>query len=548
VTCFTAIAPFCDAEPTFAVIVRLYDLPDLRIPTAMRLPLRVAAKTERGAGRRIDWLVVTLLLSAAAYLYLSLFAFPNTPFLLTGDQTFFWMDGQRMVYGEQPYRDFFQFTPPGTDFVYFILFKLLGLHIWVTNLAVLLLGVALSWICFEVANEIMERRLAFLAALLFLVLIYGKALNGTHHWFSVLAVMCAVRIGQRSSAPTITFAAGALLGLASFFTQTRGAVAGLAFAIFLLWKRSDRKETSRGLGRDELLLFAGFAAVLLTLNAHFLAMVGARQLWYYQVTYVRRYMVHGLANRSMGFPQPLSWDTLPTLAPYLFVHLLLPVIYLVVLWRCWRDRWNPAFRWEPVTLLALVGLSLLMEVASSLNWLRLYTVSVPGIVLLIWTVGRAEKVRRFAVVVVWVFIAAFAIHQTRSRQAGEHATLETPGGKTAVSLDTYDKLQSMMHYTEPGEFFFQAPGPSIYLPLHLRNPVFMDAVEPNQQTRPEHIARAIQQLEAKKVRFVLWSRHLDYGDQVERPTEDIIPLRTYLRERYLRVQVFSDQDELWERK
>lgn len=510
--------------------------------------MRSPAGIERGAERGRDWLTVIVLLSAASYLYLNLFAFTNTPFLLSGDQTFFWMHGQRMLYGEQPYRDFFQFTPPGTDFVYFILFRLLGLHIWVTNLAVLALGVALSWMCFELATEIMERRLASLAASLFLVLIYGKALNGTHHWFSVLAVMCAVRIGQRSSAATWTFTAGAFLGLASFFTQTRGAVAALAFAIFLLWKRAHSNKTSRSLGRDELLLFAGFAVVLLALSAHFVAMVGASKLWYYEVTYVRRFMVHGLANRSMGLLQPLSWGTLPALAPYLFVHLLLPVIYLEVLWRCWRNRWNPAFRWEPVALLALVGLSLLVEVVFSLNWLRLYTVSMPGIILLIWTVGRAEKVRPYAIVAVWVLIAAFAIRQTLSRQVGEYVRLETPGGKTAVRPQTSNKLQSMMHYTEPGEFLFQAAGPTLYLPLHLLNPVFMDAVETNQQTRPEYIALAIQQLETKKVRFVLWSQRLDYGDQVERPTEAIIPLRDYLRARYLRVQVFSDRDELWERK
>jgi hypothetical protein len=510
----------------------------------------VGAGTDGVTGRSTDRCRVILLLIAAAYLYLNLFALRNAPFLLGGDQAYFWMDGQRMLYGDQPYRDFFQFTPPGTDLFYLVMFKLFGPYIWVTNMSVLVLGIALTWICYEVAGEIMEHGPALFSALLFLILIYGKALNGTHHWFSILAVMSAVRIGQRPKAARWTIvAAGALLGVASFFTQTRGVAVLLAFTIFLLWRRSQAKETWRDLARSEFALFAAFAVVLITLNSWFIATVGVRQLWYDQITYVRRFMVHGLMSQFMGLPEPLSLAALPRLAPYLFIYASLPIIYAFALWRCWGERRNPTFRWQPATLLTLVGLFLLMEVASSLNWLRLYTVSLPGIILLVWTVGRTQRVRRYAVVIMWLLISAIAIHQTLSRYRRGCVTIETPGGKTAVSPLTYSKLQSMMRYTEPGQFIFQAAGPSIYLPLQLRNPLFMDAVETNQQTRPEQIEQAVQQLEAKKLQFVLWSPRLDAADQFDRSTEQTIaPLRNYIRERYARVQVFSDQDELWERK
>jgi hypothetical protein len=510
----------------------------------------VGARADGVTGHSTDRCRVILLLIAAAYLYLNLFALLNVPFLLGGDQAYFWMDGQRMLYGDQPYRDFFQFTPPGTDLFYLVMFKLFGPYIWVTNMCVLVLGVALTWICYEVAGQIMEHRPALLSALLFLILIYGKALNGTHHWFSILAVMSAVRIGQRPKAARWTIvAAGALLGVASFFTQTRGVAALLAFAIFLLWKRSQAKETWRDLARSELALFAAFAIVLITLNSWFIATVGARQLWYDQITYVRRFMVHGLMSQFMGLPEPLSLATVPRLAPYLFIYASLPIIYALALWGCWGERRNLTFRWQSATLLTLVGLFLLMEVASSLNWLRLYAVSLPGIILLVWTVGRTQRVRRYAVVIMWILISAIAIHQILSRHRSGYGMIETPGGKTAVSPGTHGKLQSMMRYTEPGQFIFEAAGPSIYLPLQLRNPLFMDAVETNQQTRPEQIERAVQQLEAKKLQFVLWSPRLDAADQFDRSTEQTIaPLRNYIRERYVCVQIFSDQDELWERK
>ena len=41
-----------------------------------------------------------MLLGVAAYLYVNLFALPRTPFLLSDDQVYFWMYGQRMLHGE----------------------------------------------------------------------------------------------------------------------------------------------------------------------------------------------------------------------------------------------------------------------------------------------------------------------------------------------------------------------------------------------------------------------------------------------------------------
>jgi hypothetical protein len=41
--------------------------------------------------------VLLLLSGVAAYLYVSLFFLPSTPFLLGGDQVFFWLPGMRML-------------------------------------------------------------------------------------------------------------------------------------------------------------------------------------------------------------------------------------------------------------------------------------------------------------------------------------------------------------------------------------------------------------------------------------------------------------------
>jgi hypothetical protein len=55
-------------------------------------------------------------------------------------------------------------------------------------------------------------------------------------------------------------------------------------------------------------------------------------------------------------------------------------------------------------------------------------------------------------------------------------------------------------------------------------------------------------LESKGVRYVLWSKYNEDADPNYPLAYHLAALRAYLQNRYHRVQVFSDQDEIWERK
>src|SRR5215471_4395702 len=206
-----------------------------------RRPPASAEITQTAPEKETGSMLVLVLLAAAVYLYLNLFAIPLTPILLGGDQVFFWLNAQHMLEGRRIYQDFLQFTPPGADLVYFTLFKLFGFRIWVTTAAVFALGVAFSWICFSLASDIMRRSWALLTTALFLVLVYSKALNATHHWFSMLAIACAIKISFKKIASLTLALSGALLGLATFFNQAHGPTALLAFAGFLFSRRSRTK-------------------------------------------------------------------------------------------------------------------------------------------------------------------------------------------------------------------------------------------------------------------------------------------------------------------
>lgn len=489
--------------------------------------------------------LVLVLLGAAVYLYLNLFALSHTPFLLGGDQAFFWLYAQHMLEGRRIYRDFLQFTPPGTDLVYFSLFKLFGFRIWVTNAVVLALGIAFCWICFSLASDIMRRSSAQLTTALFLVLVYGKALNATHHWFSMLAIAAAVKVSFGRITPRTLALSGALLGLATFFNQTHGPAAVLAFAVFLFWRKVHTRASWTDRLRDQALLFLGFTFTLLLVYAHYIAAIGLRQLWYFQVSYVTKYVVDLTQGSRLGLSRPLTLRTLPGLAPYLIVYLLLPFAYLRALWRCWRERHNPTFPWDRIALLTIVGVILLIEVSFSLNWLRLFAVSLPGIILLGAAVDGATTLPRRTLVLVWLAVLTVAARQTIVNSRTQSLRVRLPGGLAATTPQAYNKLQFIMQRTTPGESFFQAGWPGMYLPLQLKNPLYRDVAYAD---RPEETKQAVGQLESERVPFVLWTQHLDATCHPDRPCVDSLSaLRNDLHSSYTRIKVFPDGDTLWHR-
>jgi hypothetical protein len=498
-----------------------------------------------GSAQRSPWVLPSLCAGAAFYLYVNLFVSPRIPILLGGDQVYFWMDAQRMLHGELPYRDFFQFTPPGTDLVYFSLFNLFGSHIWVTNIVVLVLGVALCGICFSIASQIMELDLALPATILFLTLIYTRLLNATHHWFSVLVILCAVRVLLRGQSPARIFSAGCLLGLAGFFSQSHAGAALIAFILWLGWQHF--REGAEWLA-DAAILALGFATTLGIAESYFIVVMGWKLLWYFQVTYVLHFMVGGPGTSFLGMPPWSGWRHFPSTVQYISVYLLLPVVYVVTLWKCWKGNSDPAAREqdEKAMLVALTGSVLLFEVMFSLNWLRIYTISMPGIILLLWLV-RSLEARRMALQIIWaasLFIAATEIVHAHHG----YIVAELSAGRAAMEPEAYQKLEWIEQHTQPEEFFFDSAWPGVYLPLRLRNPVFAEGVGLDTETRPEFVQQAITQLDAKEVRYVLWSKQLNIQGNSEPPTSSLAPLRLYLHERYKKVKVFADQDEIWQRE
>ncbi len=125
-------------------------------------------------------------------------------------------------------------------------------------------------------------------------------LNGTHHWFSVLAVMGGVAVLLKARTPPRIAIAGAALGVAAFFTQTRGPLAALGVGGYLVWDRLQTKQPWSLCLKNELLLLVSLAATWGALSSYFLAKVGFWQLGYFQVIYLLRYVSSGPSGLSVG--------------------------------------------------------------------------------------------------------------------------------------------------------------------------------------------------------------------------------------------------------
>ena len=491
---------------------------------------------------REGW-AVALLAGCAAYLYANLFAAPRTAFLLGGDQVFFWVDAQRLLYGEQIYRDFLEHIAPGTDLVYFGFFRLLGPYIWVPNLVVLLVGVGLCWLCWVVARSISGLGPAALAVGLFVVLVYGRMLNGTHHWFSVMAVLGALAIVLQARTPARIAMAGALLGLATFFTQTRGPVAAIALAVCLAFEHFQKAGSGSSVAKRLALLFVPLAATWLALAGYFLGTLGWRTFWFFQVTYSGRYALNGWSLDAFGWPHTLSLSALPDASRLVFACVVVPCVYLLALWSGLRDQLRaPSESSMRVLMVAAVGTGMFVETLPSPSWLRIYCVAAPAVILIPYLVLRLGFLATPALRLLSVGVVALAAALTWSRHTSQSVTAQLPGGRVATVALQAEKLGWLAAHTHPGQFVLQAGWLSIYLPLGLRNPLFLDYLESGSYDRLGYLTLSIRQMEARQVQYVLWSPRLDA------PAYGLSLFRNYLDQHYRRVWRFSDADEIWERQ
>jgi hypothetical protein len=299
--------------------------------------------------------------------------------------------------------------------------------------------------------------------------------------------------------------------------------------------------TSSTILRKQALLLIPFGAAWLALNAYFVAAAGWKSLWYLQVIYPWHYIDPFLIPTFQG-------NNGFSLIQRLFVYLLLVLVYPGVLWHCWRRRRAASKQDMQSVPLAMVGLFLFFSVITRSNWTRLYAVSMPAIIL--WMrvlVGvTTPRLRRLALFVLCGVIVCLATLQVRGVRRQKYTVLELPGGTMAVAQADAEEFQWLQAHTKPRDEFLQATWPSVYLPLGLHRPVFVETLLP-ERTSPEFTELTIRQMELRKVQYILWSPWLKPGP-AQVGADSLQPFRDFLESHYVRVHAFSNRDEIWEHR
>lgn len=472
-----------------------------------------------------------------------------------GDQDVYLVGGMRLLDGQMIYRDFFDFLPPGTHLVYFALFKLFGVRAWIPNVMLIVLGVGLTWLTVVISRRIVRGTLAFLPGLIFLTFSFRLQLDATHHWYSALAVLAALAVVVEAHSPGRLAAAGALCGLAAFFTQTRGAMAVLGLAVYLVWEARKKKLSWGGLLKNEIYLFAGFLLTTCALFAYFIDRAGLSRVVDCTVSFLLKYSTaywwNTWAVYLVGRPTYHPWYRLVTLAAWAFMNVFQPVVYVLCLRRYRRESGEPAehprIPWDRWMLLYIVGLFLLLGSVRAPNSLRLAADSFPALILLVWLMDSPGWFSRAVRTIFWSAALSLALLTSLTRQVlYTPRYLDLPTGRTAFfDPDWIAHYEWFLARTRPGDYFFGSTSFNFY--LRLRNPVEVPFLTSSDFTRPEQVRSTIGGLERHQVRFVLWWADLDLPDPSSPQGDHLGPIRAYLREHYRVTESFPD-GEVWERQ
>ena len=366
----------------------------------------------------------------------------------------------------------------------------------------------------------------FLPGLAFVTMPFAADLDATHHWFSTLFTIAALAVTIERRTVTRLAVAGALVGVATFFTQSAVLlVAG--FALFLLWERREDGQTWRALGEKEATLLVSFLVTVTACVTYFVRAVGVKQFFYYTVVFVWKYYPADWFNtwRAYLAARPGihggGWVYIPA---FLLIHLIVPFVYIPLLVACMmRSGFVSGEPRKRVMFLSATGFSLFLSVASAPGAVRLYAVLAPAVILLVWLLdSRASW--RWWLKPLWATVVLLA-----------------------VARPLVVQFSKMSGRTHPFDDFFGDPLLAFALRLH--NVSRVPILRPTDYTRPEEVQDAMQSLEKFQVRYVSWPRELDDDKQAAQHPEGNHPgpLRRYLEEQYHLAHTFSNGDQVWER-
>jgi hypothetical protein len=244
-------------------------------------------------------------------------------------------------------------------------------------------------------------------------------------------------------------------------------------------------------------------------------------------------------------PSIHSFANWPDLVAWPFVHIVIPFVYVFFVLYYWRvARSRPEVPWERLMLINITGLALFLTIASAPAYNRLYTVSLPGIILLVWLTGAFVPAKKILMPILWTAVLVLAVVKPLVTQTRRKAYLDLPTGRTVFFQPAmYEKTKWVAERTQPGEYFFGDQ--LLSFALRLRNPTPVPFLRPTDYTRPEEVRDVVQALEQHQVSLVSWYFGLDAP--LDSPGNNLSPLVRYLNGHYHVEVTFLNGDKIWVR-
>ncbi|MCO6511251.1 MAG: hypothetical protein J5I65_10720 [Aridibacter famidurans] len=506
-----------------------------------------------------------LILAGFVFFYTLVFELPATPFFWESDHLIFAYEGWRMYLGDTMYRDFFQFTFPGSQLWYALMFTIFGAKHWIINATIVGIATILLFLTLRLSKAVIDGPFAYLPPLLFAFFGFRWfGIDGSHRMFSPIFILLAVMVILRNRDRVNLLLSGALCGVTSFFTQQRGFFAVLAVALFLLVEGIAEKRRPLDIGKDIFTAGTSSAAALVLLCLYFVIAAGPGVFWESAFVYPANWYGYSKYNNIEVFSLVLgrAYDFTNLSGAFAFVmHLIysfgIPLVYPVFLgaflFRINREKWN---EWKPVFLIGLVGFATTYSNVAPDSF-RIFQVSIPALILTGFLVSKIAVARRFDL---WLTTAAAAFLLLLSLYLGyrmqtnwDMTYWETPSGRLAVfPLEQIERYTYVLENTDPGDEFFEVYEPYIYFPFGLRNPTRFGQIWETEYTRPEHVEEVVRDLERSMPKLMLWDVGYNRPDDRRAPGDHLGPLAEFVNENYEPVgkvyQVADRRIQVWRLK
>jgi hypothetical protein len=497
---------------------------------------------------RTGWVALLAACITFVACYLRDFVLPNKPIMLWGDQLLYATNGYRMVSGQMPYRDFFEFLPAGTDLTYAFLFRCFGASLWIPNLAMVVLASISIFLVTLAAGRVLRNAWVALPAIFAVGFALYGGLDATHHWFSTPLALAGMVVLLRGTDARHATAAGVLSGLMACFTQSKGVTVSLGFLLYLIWNSIRQNESVRTRWNKCLLFSASALAAFLVINIRYMVQLGLAEWCRWVIVFPMRYYP---TMPSQTFRSPiddfqhhtgfLKWICVP------FLYIGVPLIYAMFLWIMHRKRRvDSSPHWHQLFLIAITGIAMFLAVTPSLSIMRASAVSLPATILLAWLLARNFRTLKWVTTAASALSIACSIDLAVSTQRMPWNYLDLPAGRTAIlGQGKYDLYLWMRDHTHPGDTYFGiAP---LSFPLWLKCPAPIQAPGPWEYYRPEHITRSITAIETNRIPYLVLRSYEDYKNTPGYEAEHIRPLQDYVGLHYRRIKVFPTGDEIWQR-